>query len=66
MPHLIRFVVVLDQDDVVIETYSIEMDDESGASDQAFIAAARLKASYDKIGSETLRFVIAPTPNLPD
>jgi hypothetical protein len=56
----------LDQDDVVIETYSIEMDDENGASDQAFIAVARLKASYDKIGSETLRFVIAPTPNLPD
>ena len=64
---MIRFVAVLDQRDLVVKTYSIEIPDHLVESEEAFIVAARRLASRDELeaNGKLLRFLIAPTPNLP-
>ena len=63
----IRFVAVLDQDDVVIEIYPIQIAAKLNASEEEFIDAARRIARSEELSSHhsRLRFVITPQPNLP-
>ena len=62
-----RFVAVLDQDDVVIEIYSIQITAKLNGTEEDFIVAARRIAGDEKLFGDhsRLRFVIAPQPNLP-
>ena len=63
----IRFVAVLDQDDVVIEIYPIQIAAKLNASEEEFIVAARRIARSEELSGHhsRLRFLIAPQPNLP-
>ena len=63
----IRFVAVLDQDDVVIKIYPIQIAAKLNASEEEFIDAARRIARSEEIPGHhsRLRFVITPQPNLP-
>ena len=63
----IRFVAVLDQDDVVIKTYSVQIPAQRNNSEEEFIVAARRIARGEELSGHhsRLRFVITPQPNLP-
>jgi hypothetical protein len=65
---VVRFVVVLDQSDLIVETYAVELPGDDLHSDEAFIIAARRMAARDHLAGDhpRLRFVIAPPPNLPE
>ena len=65
---MVRFVVVLDQRDLIVETYAIELPDADLHSDEAFIIAARRMAARDDlmVDHPPLRFVVALPPNLPE
>lgn len=65
---VVRIVVVLDHDDLIVETYAIELPDDVIHSDEAFIIAGRRLAARDYLANgdnARLRFVIAPTPTDP-
>jgi hypothetical protein len=65
--ELIRFFAVLDQDDVVIDSYSIHLPNDCVATERDFIAAARAIAKRAQLPGRhpQLRFVIAAQPGLP-
>ena len=49
---MVRFVVVLDEGDLVVETYAIELPDDDLHSDEAFIIAARRMAARDRLAGD--------------